>query len=132
MPKREAQTIEYKSSWQEEYFGWIAGYANASGGTLYIGVNDDGYVVGVRDAKFLLDTLPNQISTYLGITASIDHGTVKELGHNLKYTDVPTDVAMKPENLYVRGVLSTQVLDDIDAAPTETRNVTHAVPMSLS
>ena len=58
---------------------------------------------------------------------SIDHGTVKGLGHNLKYTDVPTDVAMKPENLYVRGVLSTQVLDDIDAAPTETRNVTHAV-----
>lgn len=127
MPKREAQTIEYKSSWQEEYFSWIAGYANASGGTLYIGVNDDGYVVGVRDAKFLLDTLPNQISSYLGITASIDHGTVKGLGHNLKYTDVPTDVAMKPENLYVRGVLSTQVLDDIDAAPTETRNVTHAV-----
>ena len=45
----ESQRIEYKSSWQEEYFGWIAGYANASGGTLYIGVNDDGYVVGVKD-----------------------------------------------------------------------------------
>lgn len=34
MPKREAQTIEYKSSWQEDYFGWIAGYANASGGII--------------------------------------------------------------------------------------------------
>jgi len=34
MPKREAQTIEYKSSWQEEYFSWIAGYANAFGETL--------------------------------------------------------------------------------------------------
>ena len=53
--KREAQTIEYKSSWHEDYFGWIAGYANASGGTLYIGVNDDGYVVGIDDVHFLLD-----------------------------------------------------------------------------
>ena len=125
--KREAQTIEYKSSWQEEYFGWIAGYANASGGTLYIGVNDDGYVVGVKDAKFLLDTLPNQVSSFLGITVSIDHDTVRGLGHNMKYADVPADVAMKPENLYVRGILKTVVLDDIEADPDNTTSVTPAV-----
>lgn len=127
MPKREAQTIEYKSSWQEEYFGWIAGYANASGGTLYIGVNDDGYVVGVKDAKFLLDTLPNQVSSYLGITVSIDHSTVTGLGHNLKFTDVPADVAMKPENLYCRGLLNQSVLDDIEADLDNTESVTPAV-----
>ena len=61
MSKLEAQTIEYKSSWQDEYFEWICGYANAKGGKLYIGVNDDGYVVGLKDVKYLLDTLPNQI-----------------------------------------------------------------------
>jgi hypothetical protein len=44
MPKRESQKTEYKSSWQEEYFEWINGYANAKGGKLYIGVNDDGYL----------------------------------------------------------------------------------------
>ena len=54
----ESQKIEYKSSWQEDYFGWISGYANADGGTLYIGVNDDGYVMGVKDTRFLLDILP--------------------------------------------------------------------------
>ena len=127
MLKREAQTIEYKSSWQEEYFSWIAGYANASGGTLYIGVNDDGYVVGVEDAKFLLDTLPNQVSSFLGITVSIDHGTVTGLGHNLKYSDVPADIATKNTNLYARGLLNESVLDDICQSPEDTKNVTPAV-----
>ena len=123
----ESQRIEYKSSWQEEYFGWIAGYANASGGTLYIGVNDDGYVVGVKDTKFLLDTLPNQVSSYLGITVNIDHGTVIGLGYNLKYSDAPDDIATKAVNLYARGLLKDSVLDDIEAAPNDTKNVTTAV-----
>lgn len=127
MTKREAQTIEYKSSWQEDYFGWIAGYANAEGGILYVGVNDDGYVVGVKDAHFLLDILPNQISSFLGITVSINHGTVTGLGNNLKYSSVPDNIAQKPENLYARGFLTSQALDDIDAAPEETKNVTPAV-----
>ena len=126
--KRETQTIEYKSSWQEDYFGWIAGYANASGGTLYIGVNDDGYVVGVSDAHFLLDTLPNQISSYLGITVSIDHGTVEGAGVNLKYGDeIPADIAVKPENLYVRGLLTEQAIYDVINSPDEVKNATPAV-----
>ena len=57
----ESQRTEYKSSWQDEYFQWICGYANSKGGKIYIGVNDDGYVVGVKDTRYLLDTLPNQV-----------------------------------------------------------------------
>ena len=129
MPKRkpEAQTIEYKSSWHDDYFEWISGYANAKGGTLYIGVNDDGYVVGVKDVKYLLDKLPNRINSFLGIIVSIDHGVVSELGQNLKYDSVPVDIATKPENLYARGILTEQPLKDIDNAPNETKNVTDAV-----
>ena len=129
MPKRkpEAQTIEYKSSWHDDYFEWISGYANAKGGTLYIGVNDDGYVVGVKDVKYLLDKLPNRINSFLGIIVSIDHGVVSELGQNLKYDSVPADIATKPENLYARGILTEQALKDIDNAPNETKNVTDAV-----
>ncbi len=33
----EHQTIEYKESWHDEFLEWICGYANAYGGTLYIG-----------------------------------------------------------------------------------------------
>lgn len=93
MPKQEAQTIEYKSSWQDGYFEWICGYANAKGGKLYIGVNDDGYVVGLKDVIFLLDTLPNQIVSNMGIVVEIDHGVVPGRGNNLKYQSVPADIA---------------------------------------
>ena len=40
--KKETQTIEFKQSWHDEYLEWICGYANAYGGTLYIGRTDDG------------------------------------------------------------------------------------------
>lgn len=36
----EQQNIEYKSSWRDEYMRWICGFANAQGGTFYIGKND--------------------------------------------------------------------------------------------
>lgn len=37
----EHQTIEWKESWHDEFLEWICGYANAYGGTLYIGKNDN-------------------------------------------------------------------------------------------
>ena len=40
--KKETQTIEFKQSWHDEYLEWICGYANAYGGTLYIGRADNG------------------------------------------------------------------------------------------
>ena len=33
----ENQNIEYKESWRDEYLKWLSGYANACGGTLFIG-----------------------------------------------------------------------------------------------
>ena len=49
----ETQNIEYKSIWKDEYLKWICGFANAQGGTLNIGKDDNGNVVGVKDAKKL-------------------------------------------------------------------------------
>ena len=34
----ESQNIEFKESWHDEYQKWICGFANAQGGTLYIGL----------------------------------------------------------------------------------------------
>lgn len=100
----ESQKTEYKSSWQDDFFEWICGYANSKGGMLYIGVNDDGYVVGLGDTRYLLDTLPNQVVAAMGIVIEIDHDVVNEMGTNIKYNIVPDDIAQKPENLYVRGI----------------------------
>jgi len=35
--KNETQTLEFKQSWCDEYLEWICGYADACGGTCYIG-----------------------------------------------------------------------------------------------
>ena len=105
MLKRKLQKIEYTSSWQEKCFECICGYANAKGGTLHIGVNDDGYVAGLEDVTYLLDVLPNIIADTMGIVVEIDCKTVQKLGTNIKYRTIPEDIAPKPENLYVRGVL---------------------------
>jgi ATP-dependent DNA helicase RecG len=47
----ETQNIEYKQSWRDEYLKWICGFANANGGSIFIGKDDNGNVVGVTDAK---------------------------------------------------------------------------------
>ena len=46
----ENQNIEYKESWRTEYLKWVCGFANAQGGTIYVGLNDKGNVVGLPDA----------------------------------------------------------------------------------
>jgi len=51
----ETQNIEYKSSWRDEYLKWICGFANANGGVIFIGKDDAGKVVGISDAKKLME-----------------------------------------------------------------------------
>ena len=69
---QENQNIEYKSVWKDEYLKWICGFANAQGGTLYIGKDDNGNVVGIKNAGKLLEELPNKITTILGIVAPVN------------------------------------------------------------
>lgn len=68
----ESQNIEYKESWRDEYLKWICGFANAQGGRIYIGVSDDGKVVGVSDSKKLVEDIPNKIRNILGIIADVN------------------------------------------------------------
>ena len=68
----EHQEIEWKESWRDEYLKWLCGYANAHGGTLFIGKDDNGTVVGIPNSKKLLEDLPNKITNALGIIADIN------------------------------------------------------------
>jgi len=70
--KRETQTVEFKQSWCDEYLEWICGYANAFGGTLYIGRADDGTPVGVAKAKSLMESIPCKITDAMGIVADVN------------------------------------------------------------
>ena len=71
----ESQQIEYKQSWLDEYLKWICGFANAQGGILFIGVNDDGTVCGVDNAKKLMEDIPNKVRDVLGIVADVNLST---------------------------------------------------------
>ena len=68
----ESQNIEYKESWRDEYLKWVCGFANAQGGTIYIGIRDDGTVAGVADGKQLLEDIPNKIKDTMGIIADVN------------------------------------------------------------
>lgn len=76
----ESQNIEYKQSWKDEYLKWICGFANAQGGTLYIGIDDNENVVGVDNAKYLLDNLSNKCIQATGIVPDFENLTQKGEG----------------------------------------------------
>ena len=80
----ESQSIEYKSSWRDEYLKWICGFANAQGGKLYIGVDDNGKVCGVSNIKRLLEDIPNKIQTSLGIVTEVN----KKEKDGLEYIEI--------------------------------------------
>ena len=67
----ESQIIEYKESWYDECLEWICGYANANGGTLYIGINNSGEVIGIKNPNKLLEDIPNKIKSTLGIVCDV-------------------------------------------------------------
>ena len=69
---QESHNIEYKSSWRDEYLKWICGFANAQGGKLYIGKDDKGKIIGVSDAKRLMEDIPNKITNVLGIVVDVN------------------------------------------------------------
>ena len=75
----ESQNVESNESWRDEYLKWICGFANAQGGTIYIGINDSGEVVGVKNAKKLMEDIPNKIQSGLGVVADVNLKTKEDL-----------------------------------------------------
>jgi len=75
---QEQQNIEWKESWRDEYLKWICGFANANGGKIFIGKNDEGEVVGLKNSKKLLEDIPNKTKDILGILVDVNlHQTKK-------------------------------------------------------
>ncbi len=68
----ETQTIEYKRQWKDEYLHYISAFANVQGGVLFVGLNDDGQIIGIDNAKYLLENLPNKIVQATGIVPEIN------------------------------------------------------------
>ena len=67
----ENQNIEYKQSWHDDYLKWVCGFANASGGVLFIGKKDNGELLNVENYKQLMEAIPNKIRDLMGILCEV-------------------------------------------------------------
>lgn len=75
---------------------WVCGFANAQGGTIYIGIDDAGKVVGVKEIKKLMDDIPNQIQSGLGIIADVNRRTKD----GLEYIEIKVNSSTYPVNYH--------------------------------
>lgn len=93
-------------------------FANCDGGQLYIGVQDDGTVVGVDDPDGVSLQISNMVRDAIkpDITMFVHYKTIKENGKDIvavdiqRGTDRPYYLAkkgMRPEGVYVRQVYSS-------------------------
>jgi ATP-dependent DNA helicase RecG len=113
----EQQNIEYKQSWHDDYLKWVCGFANAQGGVIFIGKDDNGKVVGINDHKKLMDEIPNKVKDLMGIL--VDVNLREETG--LYYLEIITQPHAVPISLrgryYYRNGSTKQEL--IGAALTD-------------
>ena len=106
----ESQTLEWKESWNDEYMKTVCAFANTLGGTLEVGRNDNGVVVGVDKTAKLLEDLPNKIKNAMAIIADI---TIHE-ENNKKYIRItigeyPFPISYRG-SYYIRSGSTTQEL----------------------
>lgn len=95
----ESQNIEYKQNWKDEYLKWVAGFANASGGKIYIGLDDNGKVVGLTNVHKLMEDIPNKIVNYLGIIADVNL-LKADNKHYIEITISPSGVPISYKGAY--------------------------------
>ncbi|MBR5744356.1 MAG: putative DNA binding domain-containing protein [Muribaculaceae bacterium] len=69
---KESQNVEYKLQWRDDYIRWICGFANANGGKIYIGVDDNGLVKGVNNASKLMEDIPNKVRDLIGVVVDVN------------------------------------------------------------
>lgn len=113
MLKKENQNTEYKQSWRDEFLKPVCAFANTQGGTLYIGINDTGQVVGVKNADKLLTEIPNKITDMLRIVAAVNLKREK----NKEYIVIKTRSYEAPVSFkgkyYIRSGSTTQELNGV-------------------
>jgi len=69
--RHESQDTEFKQIWKDKYLKTVCAFANSDGGKLYIGVDDDGNIIGIDETALLVETLPNKINNRLGIIVDV-------------------------------------------------------------
>ena len=88
MKIKENQIIEFKQNWRDEYLQYVSGFANAQGGTIFIGVDDNGIVTGINNARKLLEDIPNKVRDTMGLLVNVN--LMSENGLEYLRIEIPT------------------------------------------
>lgn len=110
----ENQFVEYKQSWRDEFIKELCAFANAQGGSLYIGVADSGGVCGLNNARELLENLPNKIYLSLKIMPAIhllEDGEKQYIEIQIPHSEIAVSYKGK---YYFRSGSTTQELGGAD------------------
>ena len=110
---RESETVELKEIVVDEIKKEIIAFANCNGGRLYIGVRDNGEVVGLDDPDRVSLQVSNMVRDAIkpDVTMFLHYETIEEAGKKIvvvdiqRGTDRPYYLAkkgMRPEGVYVR------------------------------
>lgn len=110
---RESETVELKEIVVDEIKKEIIAFANSNGGRLYIGVRDDGEVVGIDDPDKVSLQISNMVRDAIkpDVTMFLHYETIEEAEKKIvvvdiqRGTDRPYYLAkkgMRPEGVYVR------------------------------
>ncbi|MGV8083900.1 MAG: RNA-binding domain-containing protein [Coriobacteriia bacterium] len=113
-PEHENERTEYKSVVNDSAIKTIVAFANISGGTLYIGMNDEGKPVGLDDANAEMTKLANMMRTnikpdVLMMTSceveKVDGVDViaVHVGRGVKRPYYLASKGLRPEGVYVRS-----------------------------
>lgn len=115
---RESETIELKEVVVDDIKKEIIAFANCDGGKLYIGVQDDGTVIGVDDSDGVSLQISNMVRDSIkpDVTMFLHYETIEEDGKEIVTVDVQRGTerpyylakkGMRPEGVYVRQGYST-------------------------
>ena len=87
---RESETIELKEVVVDEIKKEIIAFANCDGGKLYIGVQDDGTVVGVDDPDGVSLQISNMVRDAIkpDVTMFVHYKTIEENGKEIVAVDI--------------------------------------------
>lgn len=120
---QESETVELKVVVVDDIKKEIIAFANCDGGKLYIGVRDDGTVVGLDDPDSVALQISNMVRDAIkpDVTMFLHYETIEENGKKIiavdvqRGTDRPYYIAkkgMRPEGVYVRqGYASVPATD---------------------
>ena len=123
MSLKETETIEFKSQVIDEIKKSTIAFANSGGGTLYVGIADNGEVIGLSDANADIMSINNMLRD--GIKPDVTlfvHSRIKQMdGKDIIKIDVHSGAkrpyylvgkGIRPEGVYVRhGAASVPATD---------------------